>query len=153
MTQPPQIVNVNNIYIATEDEMESALGFLRRVEAKLDDLGQPAWIAAMVLGFVLIWPIGLAILGYMIWSGRMGCWKGRRSERRIAKKFGRSSGNSAFDEYREATLKRLEEEQEAFSSFLERLRKAKDRAEFDRFRAERDGDARTGGHGDEPQPA
>ena len=48
-----------------------------------------------------------------------------------------SSGNSAFDEYRAETLKRLEEEQREFKDFLARLRFAKDRAEFDQFMAER----------------
>jgi hypothetical protein len=27
----------------------------------------------MVIGFIVFWPIGLAILAYLIWSGRMGC--------------------------------------------------------------------------------
>lgn len=49
----------------------------------------------------------------------------------------RSSGNRAFDDYRAETLRRLEEEQREFKEFLERLRFAKDRAEFDQFMAER----------------
>jgi hypothetical protein len=48
-----------------------------------------------------------------------------------------SSGNAAFDEYRADTLKRLEEEQREFRDFLERLRFAKDKTEFDQFMAER----------------
>jgi hypothetical protein len=48
-----------------------------------------------------------------------------------------SSGNHAFDEYRNDTLKRLEEEQREFREFLERLRFAKDKTEFDQFMAER----------------
>jgi hypothetical protein len=48
-----------------------------------------------------------------------------------------SSGNHAFDEYRSDTLKRLEEEQREFREFLERLRFAKDKTEFDAFMAER----------------
>ena len=48
-----------------------------------------------------------------------------------------SSGNHAFDDYRAETLRRLEEEQSEFSNFLERLRFAKDKAEFDQFMAER----------------
>lgn len=48
-----------------------------------------------------------------------------------------TSGNHAFDEYRAETLRRLEEEQNEFSSFLERLRFAKDKAEFDQFMADR----------------
>lgn len=49
----------------------------------------------------------------------------------------RPSGNQAFDEYRAETLRRLEEEQQAFQDFLARLRVAKDKAEFDQFMAER----------------
>ena len=48
-----------------------------------------------------------------------------------------SSGNRAFDDYRSDTLKRLEDEQREFKDFLERLRFAKDRAEFDQFMTER----------------
>jgi hypothetical protein len=48
-----------------------------------------------------------------------------------------SSGNRAFDDYRSETLKRLEDEQREFKEFLERLRFAKDRSEFDQFMAAR----------------
>src|SRR5579862_7971303 len=48
-----------------------------------------------------------------------------------------SSGNRAFDDYRAETLKRLEEEQREFREFLDRLRFAKDKTEFDQFMAER----------------
>jgi Protein of unknown function (DUF2852) len=122
--------------------------------AKLDDLGKPAWIAVMVVGFILFWPIGLAILAYLIWSGRMGCGMNRgmnrgpgrwhnsdRSARRRARERWResrhSSGNSAFDEYREDMMRRLEEEQQEFRDFLERLRHAKDKVEFDQFMEDR----------------
>ncbi len=123
---------------------------------KLDEWGMPAWIALMVVGFILFWPIGLGVLAYLIWSGRMGCAKngnGRRWQARMGEAWTRgdwrapwpgsktgsfgSSGNRAFDEYREETLKRLEEESREFQGFLERLRHAKDRAEFDQFMAER----------------
>ncbi len=58
-----------------------------------------------------------------------------------------SSGNRAFDEYRAETLRRLEEEQRDFRAFLDRLRHAKDKAEFDQFMAERRRSNNTG-----PQP-
>ena len=48
-----------------------------------------------------------------------------------------SSGNRAFDEYRAETLRRLEEEQKEFAEFLNRLRFAKDKSEFDQFMTER----------------
>lgn len=50
-----------------------------------------------------------------------------------------TSGNRAFDDYREETLKRLEEEQREFKDFLARLRFARDRSEFDQFMTERRG--------------
>jgi hypothetical protein len=59
-----------------------------------------------------------------------------------------SSGNRAFDDYRAETLRRLEEEQREFKEFLERLRFAKDRAEFDQFMSER----RNRPQGEAPQP-
>ena len=119
------------------------------ITAKLDEIGKPAWIGLLVLSFILFWPIGLALLAFLIWSGRMGCWRHAhaRWHERMHEHLGRapgrwyradqSSGNVAFDEYREETLKRLEEEQKEFKSFLDRLRHAKDKAEFDQFMAER----------------
>ena len=121
---------------ARENGWSGWVGWLKGLEARLDDYGRPAWLATMVVGFIVLWPIGLAILGYMLWSGRMGCWrKGERSRRWGARR--ESSGNTAFDAYRDETLRRLEEEREAFSTFLQRLRDAKDKAEFDQFMAER----------------
>jgi len=143
------------------------------ITAKLDEFGKPAWIALIVLGFFVFWPLGLAILIFTIWSGRMGCgyhanyagadrwhqhWQHKMD--RLQRKLdwmrsrmsgnpwggnpwrgnpwaGEPSGNRAFDEYRSETLKRLEEEQREFREFLDRLRMAKDKAEFDQFMAER----------------
>ncbi|HEX9449075.1 MAG TPA: DUF2852 domain-containing protein [Dongiaceae bacterium] len=119
------------------------------IAARLDDIGKPAWIALMVLGFIFIWPVGLMILAYLIWSRRMGCWKRGSDEWRSARERWRehcggkswrrqeSSGNTAFDEYRADTLRRLEEEQKEFFDFLDRLRQAKDKAEFDQFMNDR----------------
>ncbi len=118
---------------------------------KLDEHGKGAWICVMVLSFIIFWPAGLAILAYLIWSGRMRCWKAgrvgrwhnRRDRNEHRHEFGKnryyetSSNNSAFDDYREETLKRLEDEQIEFESFLERLRHAKDKAEFDQFMDDR----------------
>ncbi len=112
-----------------------ARGMLERGRDWLDDRGRAAWIVAMIAGFLLFWPIGLGLLFYMIWSKRMSCnsW-GRAHHHRHEP---RSTGNAAFDAYRSETLKRLEDEREAFTSFLEQLRAAKDKAEFDQFMAAR----------------
>jgi hypothetical protein len=132
------------------------------VMERLDEIPKAAWIALVVLGFIVFWPVGLALLIYLKWSGRMSCWKhgqygrwytpedreaareewrARREEWRAWKRrhWARrhSSGNVAFDEYREETLRKLDEEQREFRDYLDKLRSAKDRAEFDQFMAER----------------
>jgi uncharacterized protein DUF2852 len=143
------------------------------VIARIDDVGKLAWIGLMVLGFIVYWPLGLAILAFIIWSGRMGCgwhrgdieqWRTRAIERvnRAAEHWERKrtrwddrrrhwagphggshggglneTGNRAFDEYRTEALRRLEEEANEFRTFLERLRMARDRAEFDEYMKER----------------
>ncbi len=121
------------------------------VLARLDELPRGAWVALVVLGFWLWWPVGLAMLGYLAFGryrhgpdagpGRWhntsrgegsrgrGCGWGRRGAA--------PSGNRAFDEYRRETLARLEEEQREFFEYLERLRQARDKSEFDAFMAER----------------
>ena len=128
--------------------------------ARLDDLGNPAWIALTVVGFLIWWPLGLVALGYLVGSGRLARWTGcgargwHNHTHAQSNPCGwwsmrsNSSGNRAFDEYRTETLRRLEEEQREFKEFLNRLRHAKDKAEFDQFMAER-------GHrpqGPTPQP-
>ena len=119
------------------------------IVAKIDELGKPAWIAVLFLAFIVWWPLGVAILAFLLWSGRMACWKGGVSRWQGMTGAGarspgtwwqpphRASGNRAFDEYRTETLRRLEEEDREFRDFLERLRMAKDKAEFDQFMADR----------------
>ncbi len=116
----------------------------RRGEAWLDQRGKWAWIAAMVLGFIVFWPVGLALLAYMIWGKQMfarSCGHRRHmhdhSWGRHAMRAGQPTGNRAFDDYKAEALRRLEEEQEAFEAFLQRLRTSKDKAEFDSFMDER----------------
>ena len=91
----------------------------------------------MVLGFIFVWPIGLALLFYMIWSKRMFSRSCRTSSARHGFSAMRPSGNTAFDAYKEDTLRRLEDEQSSFEDFLQRLRDAKDKAEFDEFMDDR----------------
>jgi len=121
----------------------------------------PALIGLMILGFLFCWPLGLVALALTIWSMKMMCghhyrgegnWSARWQERMMAKRarweqrmaehFERhhsapSSGNRAFDEYRAETLRRLEDEEKEFREFLNNLRFAKDKAEFDDFLANR----------------
>ncbi len=125
--------------------------------------GASRWTAfelvAMILGFIVFWPIGLAILGYKFWQRRTGgedlqtFAAGKWNEARSAMHAARSSapwgrggfagvptGNMAFDEWRagelarlEAERRKLEDAQREFADFVESVRKAKDREEFERF--------------------
>ena len=123
----------------------------------LDSPWHPGWIAVTILGFIIWWPIGLALLFFTLGSRKMGCWSNGIAGRTRwsgcstrwtgcaaawkAAAFGfgfgpPTSGNRAFDEYRTETLRRLEEEQVEFRNFLDRLRHAKDKEEFDQFMAQ-----------------
>jgi hypothetical protein len=122
----------------------------------------PLTIALMVLGFIIWWPLGLAMLAYILWGENFGgsaekaqgwvsrqkAWArehcGPNSSHRQG--FRHSSGNAAFDDYRAEQLKRLEEERKrldeeihAFHEYMRNLRMAKDREEFDRFMRDRNG--------------
>ncbi len=114
----------------------------------------PATIGLMVLGFIVFWPLGLAMLAYIIWGDRLegfkrevndatdevfkgfrGCGRKGRHRHHHAR-----TGNVAFDDWREAELNRLHEERrkldemrEEFDSYMRDLRRAKDQEEFDRF--------------------
>ncbi len=123
----------------------------------LDTPWHPGWIAVTILGFLIWWPIGLALLFFTLGSRKMSCWNHQDRHERWANKMERmqykmermrnrmerhgfgfpfgpsSSGNRAFDEYRMETLRRLEDEQKEFREFLDRLRHAKDKEEFDLF--------------------
>ena len=113
-----------------------------------------AWeIAGIILGFIFVWPLALA---YLVWKlagypmpAEWRAWMERtfvpafQGSFRTASPF-QSTGNSAFDDYRRAELarleeerRRLEEEAHAFASFVEELKRAKDREEFDAFMAKR----------------
>ncbi len=129
--------------------MSTIAAWPSRAESWLDDRGKGAWIAAMVLGFIFFWPVGLFLLAYMIWSKRMfsrSCnrpWQ--NDEFRAAMRYKmqahrhgfRPTGNRAFDAYKADTLDRLEREQGEFEAFLERLRASKDKGEFDQYLDER----------------
>ena len=122
----------------------------------------PLTIALMVLGFIVWWPLGLAMLAYILW-GEMFGGSAEKAERFVHKSrdwaeecrtrakgrhshWRQSSGNAAFDDYREEQLRRLEEERrrlddeiKAFHEHMRNLRMARDREEFDRFMRDRNG--------------
>ena len=115
----------------------------------------PATIGLMVLGFIVFWPLGLAMLAYILWGDRLEGWKGdvNRATDDLTRKWNRCNrssgmsartGNVAFDDWRDAELKRIEEERRKldemrreFDDYLRELRRAKDQTEFDAFMAAR----------------
>ncbi len=116
---------------------------------------RPSWtpltIGLMVLGFIVAWPLGLAMLAYIVWGDRIPeirkHFEGMKRERhgyRCGPRVRSRSGNVAFDEYRQSELTRLEEERRKldeelreFERFMSDLRKARDEEEFQRFRRDR----------------
>jgi hypothetical protein len=120
-------------------------------------------IVLMIVGFAIFWPLGLAMLAWIIWGDEIGrkaedlkgqfrSFSDRAPSFRSGEGYGfrRDTGNAAFDEYRTQELKRLEEERRKleemrteFETFLKELRRVKDQEEFDRFM--REFRSRTGG--------
>jgi hypothetical protein len=119
----------------------------------------PATIALMVIGFMVFWPLGLAMLAYIIWGDRLdgfkrdvnratdgifsGCRRGADRAQRWSHGSART-GNVAFDDWRDKELERLAEERRKldemlaeFDEYARELRRAKDQDEFDRFMANR----------------
>ena len=115
----------------------------------------PATIALMIIGFMVFWPLGLAMLAYIIWGDRLDGFRrdaGRARDRvfggcrgRYARHGGFArTGNVAFDDWREKELERLAEERRRldemlaeFDDYARELRRAKAQEEFDRFMANR----------------
>jgi len=112
----------------------------------------PATIALTVIGFMVFWPLGLAMLAYIIWGDRLDGFKrdanrmtdGLFSGCRKASYRSARTGNVAFDDWRAKELERLAEERrkldemyEEFDAYAQELRRAKDQDEFDRFMANR----------------
>jgi len=122
-------------------------GWITRTLNWLDERGPLSWIVVMVGSFIFAGPLGFAVLGFILITGRFG--RGCRAAReRHSARFGacgprmqfharRMTGNAAFDAYKAETLARLEREQDDFEAFLRRLREARDKAEFDQYMDER----------------
>jgi hypothetical protein len=116
-------------------------------------IGRGWEIAGIVLGFVFAWPLAVAYLVWKFAGYPVPAAARAYVENRWATNFGspsrwtpafRSTGNSAFEDYRRRELQRLEEERRrldeesrAFAVFVEELKRAKDREEFDAFMAKR----------------
>lgn len=156
---------------------------------------RPLEIAAIVLGFIVFWPLGLGMLLWKLWRTKRGepadivdaarnleekvmhswpekarrwraenwgCSRARERGDRAPWASGSSwsTGNYAFDEWREAELKRLDEERRKledaareFADYVEQLRRARDREEFDRFMRERDSSRGSSGGPSGEQPS
>lgn len=120
----------------------------------------PATIAMMIIGFMIFWPLGLAMLSFILWGDRLDGFKNdvNRATDTVADTFksaGRSAGfthsssrtgNVAFDDWREVEIARLveernklEETRREFDEHLRELRRARDEDEFNSFMKDRAG--------------
>jgi ABC-type multidrug transport system fused ATPase/permease subunit len=96
-----------------------------------------AWVvvAATVM---LVWPIALLLAGSLLWRlFRRRSWSS--NEMRAETPREAASRNSAFEDYRQETMRRLDEESAKFREFLQRLRTSRDKKEFEAFMAARRG--------------
>ncbi|MEJ2035443.1 MAG: DUF2852 domain-containing protein [Maritimibacter sp.] len=109
-------------------------------------------ITAIAKAFPMFWPAGFVLAIILGWRGGFVSQNApQMNPEEIVERVRalspeakqRSTGNSSFDAYREDTLKRLDEEQDSFEGFLERLRSARDKQEFDNFMDERIQSARS----------
>ena len=121
-------------------------------------------IALTVVAFLVHWEFGLAVLALKLWQQAsgfngnvlvfardrwgtlVGATRGMMAGTSAAMPFAaRSSGNKAFDSWREGELARIEGEraklraaEREFSAYREELLHAKDREDFERFMQARD---------------
>ena len=101
----------------------------------------PLAVFAVIMGFIVWWPLGVAAIGYILWGGSIDGLADDTVEqvKSWMKPHAKptATGNAAFDAYKAETLKRLEEEEAAFAGYIQKLREARDSQEFERFLAER----------------
>ena len=101
----------------------------------------PLAIFAVIMGFVVWWPLGFLAIGYILWGGSIdGLVDDAASQLKSYMSPARkpaATGNAAFDAYKTQTLKRLEDEEAAFAAHIQKLREARDSEEFERFLSER----------------
>lgn len=92
-------------------------------------------IAASIVAIVHFWPAGIALAALLGWRGHFLPHRAAPTDMLALRPETpqRQTGNASFDAYRAQMMHRLEEEQIAFEGFLERLREAKDKVEFDHF--------------------
>lgn len=140
---------MNTTYSSREEVRSAATPYIR-----------PAWtpltIAMMIIGFMIFWPLGLAMLAYILWGDRLDEFKERVNFRNTSRgcdwsrsgnwRAGASArtGNVAFDDWRASEIERLEEERRKldemrreFDDYLRELRRARDQEEFDAFMKDR----------------
>ena len=143
---------------------------------------RPGWtpltIGLMVLGFIVFWPLGLAMLAYILWGDQFHhMFRDAKSHlEKVVQETGpvrrewtrpANTGNVAFDDFRKQEIERLEEQrrrldaerrkldamEQEFDDFLRELRRAKDQEEFDRFMRARNNSSGDTPSGGEASPA
>lgn len=86
----------------------------------------PFFVLFHMIGVVLLL-VGAVVVVKAFRRRRLGFCEGANARAPV------NTGNSAFDDYRRATLRKLEAEAEEFRKYLDGLRRAADAASFDAF--------------------
>lgn len=108
----------------------------------------PFKLIAVIAGFAIFPPLGVAALIYFLWVGKRwrhgegrewrgrGCGHGRRNHSR--------TGNVAFDEQQAKAREELDAERRAFEEFRSEQRRKRDAEAFEAFKATRSDNAEKG---------
>ncbi len=118
----------------------------------------PMKVAAVVAGFAIFPPLGVAALVYFVWKSRRASgWDPAYAagpgfgspghHRHCGRGRGRWTGNAAFDEHQADVMQNLRAERDAFRTFRQEQRRKRDQEAYDGFRATQ------GPAGETPAPA
>ena len=143
---------------ATHSSNQVSHGSRSGLTAMIRPEWNPVTIAMTVIGFMLFWPLGLAMIGYIVFGERLDAFKAdaNRGVDSALASFGRMkgsmptgfgrTGNVAFDDWRSEEMQRLDEKraelaamEAEFADYQRELRRAKDAEEFDKFLKTRGG--------------
>jgi len=140
-------VNPNESSVETPELPGRGCRHHRRHRGRCGSIGG-LYIAAIVAGFIIFWPVGLALLAWAIWRDQIKALPlvQRLREGDLPKPpgfagfTGRRPSNSALAEYLAREQERLKAEQEkldelvrAFEAFKQAEREAADRRDFESF--------------------
>jgi Protein of unknown function (DUF2852) len=102
----------------------------------------PLKLLAVLGGFAIFPPLGIAALVYFIWNARRHSWAGGPAAamgngQSCGRDHRSRTGNVAFDAHRAKVMTELEAEQQAFAEHRAEQRRKQDQEAFDAFQSKR----------------